>query len=179
MTLSPSQLAVVALAATGFVMPAIAQSGQASKAEDTAATNGTAAAEKAAKKPAGDTTNLKQPAAKSRRELLAAQRFEVIKRRVAAAEIRSDEADFPTRFSANPVFRYSDPARGYVAAAVWKLGDEGRPKAFLTSELDRFKMGRPCISHEFTSLTTTHFSISLDGMRWSPAGTLYEFKPIA
>lgn len=178
MPLAPSSLVAAFLAATAFVMPAIALCGPAPKAKDRAAANGSAAADEGANKPAGDATEGKQPAAKSRSELLAAQRFELIKRRVAAAEIRSDEADFPTRFAAKPVFRYSDLARGHVAAAVWKLGDEGRPKAILSTELDRFSTGRPCICHEYISLTTTPFSVVIDGMRWTPAGTLYQFKPI-
>jgi hypothetical protein len=125
-----------------------------------------------------DTAKQKSPTEKSRSDALAAERFELIQRHVAAAEIRSDEAGFPTRFAAKSIFKYSDPARGHVAAAVWKLGDEGRPKAILTSELDRFSNGRPCISHEYTSLTTTGFSIALDGMHWTPNGTLYQFKPL-
>ncbi|HWB10422.1 MAG TPA: hypothetical protein VG826_14415 [Pirellulales bacterium] len=167
MPLARSRFSAVVLAATGFVVPAIALSGQARKAKDTAAAHRTATEDSRENKPDGAATEGKQPAAKSRSELLAAQRFELIKRRVAAAEIRSDEPDFPTRFAAEPIFRYSDLARGHVAAAVWKLGDEGRPKAILSTELDRFSTGRPCICHEYSSLTTTRFSITLDGMRWT------------
>lgn len=115
---------------------------------------------------------------KSRDVVLATQRFELMQKRVAAAKVQSREAGFPTQFAAKPIFKYSDPARGYVAAAVWKLGDEGRPKALLVSELDRFKQGRPSISYEYISLTTTPFTLTSDDMRWSPAGTLFEFKPI-
>jgi hypothetical protein len=174
----PSRFSAVVLAATTWLVPVIALSGQAPKKKENAPTSGAAAAVEGANKPVGDDTEGKQPAAKSRSELLAAQRFELIKRQVAAAEIRSDEADFPTRFAAKPVFRYSDLARGHVAAAVWKLGDEGRPKAILSTELDRFSTGRPCICHEYISLTTTPFSVVIDGMRWTPAGTLYQFRPI-
>lgn len=177
MPLSRLRLAAVLAAATFLVVP-VAQCDRAAKAAYAAEANAAAPAEKGTKKAIGDAPDGKQPSAKSRSELLAAERFELIKRRVAAAKIESDEADFPTQFSANPIFRYSDPARGYVAAAVWRLGDEGRPKALLTSELDRFKSGRPCISHEYSSLTTERFSITLDGMHWAPTGTLYEFKPI-
>lgn len=164
--------------ATAFLMPVPALSGAAPKTKENGSASGTAAADDAANQSAGEGTEGQPPASKSRSERLAAQRFELIKRRVGAAEIRSNEADFPTRFAAKPVFRYSDPARGHVAAAVWKLGDEGRPKALLSTELDRFSNGRPCICHEYISLTTTPFSVVIDGMRWSPASTLYQFKPI-
>jgi len=162
----------------GCVAPAIALCGQAPKINDATAPDTVSAADEAASDPAADATEGKQPAAKSRAELLAAERFELIRRHVGAAEIRSDEADFPTRFAAKPVFRYSDLVRGHVAAAVWKLGDEGRPKAILSTELDRFSAGRPSICHEYISLTTTPFSVDIDGMRWTPAATLYRFKPI-
>src|SRR5262245_22383728 len=125
----------------------------------------------------GDPARAKSSTGKNRDEALAAERFELIRRHVASAEIRSKEDGFPTRFAAKPIFKYSDPARGHVAAAVWKLGDEGRPRAILASELDRFSNGKPCISHEYTSLTATPFSVTLDGMHWAPASTQYQFKP--
>ncbi len=177
MTCARSRLAAAVLAGAGCVLPAIALYGQAPKTEGAAA-NGSSAADQAASDPDANAADEKKPAAKSRSERLAAERFELIRRRVAAAEIRSEEADFPARFAAKPVFRYSDPARGHVAAAVWKLGDKGRPKAILSTELDRFSTGRPRICHEYVSLTTTPFSVVIDGMRWTPSGTLYQFKPI-
>lgn len=160
------------LVAAGLEIPAIARCGQVPQAQNTAVAN------QVTEKPDDAAANAEQPAGKSRSELLTIQRFELIKRRVGAAEIRSDEPDFPTRFAAKPIFRYTDPARGHVAAAVWKLGDEGRPKAILSTELDRFLTGKPSIGHEFISLTSTPFSIVLDGMRWTPASTQFQFKPI-
>src|SRR4051812_36419798 len=71
-----------------------------------------------------------------RDEILAARRFELMQSRVAAARVRAGEAGFPEKFATGPIFKYSDPARGYVAAAVWKLGEGGRPRALLASELD-------------------------------------------
>lgn len=120
----------------------------------------------------------KNPNAQSRAEALAAQRFELMLKRVTAAKVQADEEGFPTQFAAKPIFKYSDPARGYVAAAVWKLGDQGRPRALLASELDRAKQGKPQISYEYISLTTTPFSLMSEDMRWSPSGTLFQFKPI-
>ncbi|MDR3632490.1 MAG: hypothetical protein P4L84_01565 [Isosphaeraceae bacterium] len=114
----------------------------------------------------------------SREEALATRRFELMQTRVATAKVQSNEPGFPTQFAAKPIFRYSDPARGYVAAAVWKLGDEGRPRALLTSELDRKDHGPPCISYEYVSLTSVPFSLASDDMRWSPSATLFEFKPL-
>ncbi len=122
-----------------------------------------------------DETN---PVGKSRDEVLAGQRLDAMQKRVAAADVDSRESGFPTKFAAKPIFRFSDPARGCVAAAVWKLGDKGRPKALITTELHRTTYGKPCIGYEYSSLTATKFSVASDDIRWSPVGTLYEFKAI-
>jgi hypothetical protein len=125
------------------------------------------------------TCTVRADEAKSARDdALAARRYELLRERVAAAEVRSNEAGFPSRLAAKPIFKYSDPARGYVAAAVWKLGDEGRPKALLASELDRCDHGKPCISYEYLSLTATPFSMKSADMDWSPSRTLIVFRPI-
>jgi hypothetical protein len=117
---------------------------------------------------------------KSRDEALAMRRFELMQKRVAAGKVESGEPGFPHAFAPEPIFRYSDPTRGFVAGAVWKLGDEGRPKALLATELRRKIQGKgnPNISYEFSSLTTTPFSLRSDDMDWSPTGTRFEFKPI-
>lgn len=112
------------------------------------------------------------------KESLAARRYEVLRQRVASARVQSDEPGFPAQFGANPIFRYSDPARGYVAAAVWKLGDEGRPKALLTTELDRRDHGAPCISYEYLSMTDRPFSVVSSDIGWSPSATQLRFTPI-
>jgi hypothetical protein len=120
----------------------------------------------------------RQQGGNDRDDGLATRRFDLMQKRVAAAKARSVEADFPEGFAARPIFKYSDPARGYVAAAVWKLGEEGRPKALLATELDRCDHGKPCIAYEYLSLTTTPFSLKADDMDWAPSSTLFEFKPI-
>ena len=116
--------------------------------------------------------------AKSRDEILASQRLDAMQQRVAAAEVDSRESGFPTKFAVKPIFRFSDPARGCVAAAIWKLGDKGRPKALITAELHRTTFGKPCIAYEFSSLTATKFSVKSDDIQWSPTSTLYEFKAV-
>ena len=120
----------------------------------------------------------KQPAAKSRDEILAARRYELMQQRVADAEVRAKEPTFPMRFATKPIFRYNDPARGYVAATVWKLGDQGRPHAIVAAELVSFDYGKPCISYEFLSLTPTPFAVSSKDIQWSPDSTQIEFKPV-
>lgn len=117
-------------------------------------------------------------ATKSRDEVLARQRLEAMQQRIEAAETESREPGFPTKFAPKPIFRFSDPARGCVAAAVWKLGDTGRPKALITTELHRTTFGKSCIAYEYSSLTATKFSVRSDDIKWSAPGTLYEFKAV-
>lgn len=119
-----------------------------------------------------------KPVEKSPAEVLATQRLEVMQKRVTAAKVSSMSEGFPKQVGGKPIFKYSDPARGYVAAAVWKLGDEGRPLALLATELNPKQYGRPVISYEYISLTKIPFSLKSDDIRWSPSNTLYEFKPI-
>lgn len=109
---------------------------------------------------------------------LSTRRLELMRNRVTSAEVKSAEAGFPKHFHDQPLFRYSDPARGYVAAAVWKLGATGRPKAVLVSELIPKTQGRSHISYEFISLTKTPFSMTSADINWSPGETLYRFQPI-
>lgn len=121
---------------------------------------------------------VKPPA--SRDEVLQTQRFELMQSQMASLKVEADEAGFPTRFATKPIFKYNDPARGYVAASVWKLGDQGRPKALIAVELHRAAYNRqPSICFEYASLTKTPFKVFADEkLVWSPRGTLYNFKPI-
>lgn len=110
---------------------------------------------------------------------LSAQRLELMRKRIASVKVASSEEGFPAEFAAKPIFRYTDPARGYVAAAVWKLGDEGRPRALITTELYRsFKGAGPHIVYEHLSLTSTPFSATGGDIHWAPEGTALEFKPV-
>ncbi|MBS0202236.1 MAG: hypothetical protein JSS49_04995 [Planctomycetes bacterium] len=115
----------------------------------------------------------------TRAETLQAQRFELMQSHIAGFKVESDETGFATRFAPKPIFKYSDPARGYVAASVWKLGEQGRPKALIAVELHRAAYSKPSICFEYASLTKSPFTVLADEKRiWSPKGTLYEFMPI-
>lgn len=109
---------------------------------------------------------------------LTAKRYEVMEKRMATVKVKSDTEGFPELFSAKPIFRYTDPARQYVAAAVWKLGEEGRPRAIITTELHRQYYGKPRIVYEYLSLSSTKFTAIGGDMRWAPEGTTLEFKPV-
>jgi hypothetical protein len=125
-----------------------------------------------------DADKKKEEKLAEREEKLSEQRLELMRSRMARVEVTSDEAGFPTKFAAKPVFRYTDPTLGYVAAAIWKLGDEGRPRALMSTELYRLFYGSPRIVYEHLSLTPTHFAISGGDTRWAPQGTALDFKSI-
>jgi hypothetical protein len=115
---------------------------------------------------------------KSKDDELAAQRIELMQNRIASVRVKADEEGFPVEFTSKPIFRYSDPARGYVSAAVWKLGEKGRPRALITTELHRQFYGSPRIVYEYLSLTPTRFTATGGDVRWAPEGTALEFKPL-
>lgn len=109
---------------------------------------------------------------------LARKRAELMEMRMARVRVTGSEADFPEQFETKPIFRYTDPARNYVAAAVWKLGAKGRPKALITTELHRQFYGMPRIVYEYLSLTPERFAVSGGDIAWRPEGTDLEFKPV-
>lgn len=118
-------------------------------------------------------------AAESRRETrLIDERNELMRELVAGFQVESKAPDFPKQFEPKPIFRYTKPDAGAVAASLWKLGGEGRPQALLTMELNLTALKRPAVIYEYSSLTTTPFALVSRTMRWSPSRTLYEFKPL-
>ena len=106
------------------------------------------------------------------------QREKLMLDEIQSFRVTSKESGFPERFEDKPIFRYTDPARSYVAAAVWKLGATGRPRAIVTTELHRQFRGQPIISYEFLSLTESEFTAAGNAETWSPLSSALEFKPV-
>jgi hypothetical protein len=122
----------------------------------------------------------KAPQEKAREDdALAKQRLTLMQERVAAFGVTSrDDAGIPERFEDKPVFRYSDPARGIVGAALWRLGAKGRPKALISTELMPKLFGRPRIVYEFLSLTEIPFNAASRDYRWEPTSSALTMKPL-
>jgi len=106
------------------------------------------------------------------------QREKIMLAEIQSIRVTSTESGFPESFEEKPIFRYTDPARSYVAAAVWKLGATGRPRAIITTELHRQFRGQPIISYEFLSLTESEFTAAGNAETWSPSSSSLEFKPV-
>jgi hypothetical protein len=88
--------------------------------------------------------------------------------------VESEAHGFPEAFDDTPVFRYDDAARGYVDAAVWRLGSEGRPKALVTTELHPRFFNRPRIVFEYLSLSDEGYQVGT----WAPATSALQFQTI-
>src|SRR5262249_34167481 len=115
---------------------------------------------------------------KAKDDELTTRREELMQKRGASAQVSSPDKGFPQRFSEETIVRYTDPARLYVAAAVWKLGDTGRPRAIVTTELRRRYLGTPRIVYEYLSLTPATFFVTGGDFGWMPKGTTLEFKSV-
>ena len=111
---------------------------------------------------------------------LAVDRFDLMLSRIDQIRIKPMTASegLPGKVSGKPIFRYSDPARGYVAAGVWKIGEVGRAKALITTELWRDFNGKPSIVYEQLSLTATPFAAVSTDMRWQPSVSALSFQPL-
>lgn len=83
-----------------------------------------------------------------------------------------------------PLLKYSDPARGYLAAGMWRLGDAGRPKAFVSLEYwvraEVVESNEPRLMFEFMAIAPAKFELNVekDGTKWQPDGTVPEFSPL-
>lgn len=113
-------------------------------------------------------------------KLLTKKRLDLMANRIGQIEVRStaEGVDLPAKFESTPIFRYDDPARGLVAAGVWRLGAKGRPLAIITTELQPRFYNRPRIVYEYLSLIDTPFTASSGDCAWSPRASEVAFKPI-
>jgi hypothetical protein len=129
---------------------------------------------------AGDDADKKdESGAKTQDDALAKARMALMRDRVAAFRVTAKAGEIPERFEGKPILRYHDPARGYLDAAVWRLGPKGRPRAIITTELYPKLFGQPRISYEFLSLTDAPFQAVSDDYRWAPRGSALTMKPIS
>ena len=79
-----------------------------------------------------------------------------------------------------PLLSYSDPARGYAAAGLWRIGKQGRPLGYVSVEYwSAHDREPPRLSMEFLSMTDAAFELS-DSRRslWSPRSSGIEFREL-
>lgn len=82
--------------------------------------------------------------------------------------------------SERKLLSYSDPARGYSAAGVWRIGESGRPRAFICVEYWNAQGQAPArVSMEFVSLSDDAFSLfDSRQLLWSPEASSVEFREL-
>jgi hypothetical protein len=105
------------------------------------------------------------------------ERLDVMRKHAAQIVFRASAADFPKTLLNSPLFRYDDPARGYVDGTVWRLGEHGRPKAIVTAELHPKYSNEPRIVCDYLSLSDTPFvAMVSEGVTWTPAESAVKMK---
>lgn len=97
------------------------------------------------------------------------------------AEKLAIEADASNKASLTlvkaPLLKYSDPARGYSAAGVWRLGEKGRPQAIGSLEYWlRAETDEPRLMYELVSLAGVPLTVSSARAKLPAEGPPPEFK---
>jgi hypothetical protein len=123
----------------------------------------------------------KAAAAKRRLEIMQAAIDDF---KVSSTAIESAEA---LKFAARPLLRYSDETRGrdsvtkgVMDAAVWRLGEHGRPTAVVTMEIYRLQEARALLTYEFVSLSSAPFEMqSVRGPGWFAPNTDLKMTQLA
>ena len=100
---------------------------------------------------------------------------------VGQMRVSSETGDEPAlRPKMAPILRYSDPARIYPAAGVWRLGDSGRPPLLVSVEYWlRAETDEPRIMFEFISFTDQKLELKADEQTtWRGDGGTAMFVPL-
>lgn len=89
-----------------------------------------------------------------------------------------DQAQLEThQVQPTPLLKYSDPARGYLAAGLWRLGKTGRPKGFVSAEYwapnTDNPIDQPYVSFEFIAISDKPFELAgpRAELRWKADGS--------
>jgi len=94
-------------------------------------------------------------------------RLKLMEQEVAQFTVNAPAGAAPAsvRFASKPILRYSDPTRGLTEAnvlmdaTVWRLGEQGRPRAIVTLEIYRSSATEGVLSFEFLSLSRDQFTM--------------------
>ena len=97
------------------------------------------------------------------------------------AEKLAIEADASNKASLTlvkaPLLKYSDPARGYSAAGVWRLGEKGRPQAIVSLEYWlRAETDEPRLMYELVSLAPFPIAVGSARAKLPADGSPPDFK---
>jgi hypothetical protein len=81
-----------------------------------------------------------------------------------------------------PIYRFSDPARGFTDGSIWAFGTVGRPAALFTIAKEKRENGAIQWNHEFT-LTTDHPIVAMNPKelgpwQWRPTEGKFSMTPL-
>lgn len=115
-------------------------------------------------------------------------RLEMMRKLIVDFDVRSRQVEPPAalKFRPEPLLRYNEPSRpgdkgaqSLLDAAVWRLGETGRPTAIVTLEVYPRSDETAVMSYEFVSLTPLAFEVKNSrGVTWTPSSTQLKLAPL-
>lgn len=129
--------------------------------------------------PAGRIAAQEQPAPQD--DAVAKRASEYLQTVVGEMRVKSEAGEEKSlRPKSAPILRYSDPARVYPAAGVWRLGESGRPPLLVSVEYWlRAETDEPRIMFEFISFTDQKLELKADDQTtWRGDGGAAAFTPL-
>lgn len=96
-------------------------------------------------------------------------KIEMMRHLLNAWSIRTKEKRTePLRFVQEPVMEYHDPRYKVTKGAIWRLGDKGRPRAYVAVEMDHPQDTAGRATFEFVSMSEGPFRIEGQNVSWQP-----------
>jgi len=107
-------------------------------------------------------------------------KLELMRHLINSWSIRTkEERTEPLAFVQEPVMQYHDPKYKLTECAIWRLGQKGRPRAYVVVEMDHPTGTAGRATYEFLAISEGPFRISGSGVSWQPWELAVDFKPFA
>lgn len=99
---------------------------------------------------------------------------------IKSLEVETDAVAAPKfELRESPLLKYSDPARGYAAGGVWRLGKAGRPAALVSLQYSlRAEMDKPRLDYELISLVEQPFEVKWPRATLNGEGSALKFADL-
>lgn len=105
-------------------------------------------------------------------------KIEMMRHLLNAWSIRTKEKRTePLRFVQKPVMQYQDPRYKVTKGAIWRLGEKGRPRAYVAVEMDHPQDTAGRATFEFVSMSEGPFRIEGQNVSWQPWEVEAKFQP--
>ncbi len=104
------------------------------------------------------------------------ERLAEMKRKADAIRVFGADGTTELKMVAEPVLRFSDPAREFSDATIWALGERGSPVALMSMERYQSQNKWWC---ELVALSPDKFPVGTPGWKWSPSKPSLELQRFA